>query len=97
MDTKILISILIAISLIVGIGFVVAHGTDTNDNDASYNMEEMSEMMDMMDESGMMGMMMENMDEMHEQMEEMMSDEGMREEMLEHMKNCPMMKRFGSS
>ena len=93
MQTKILIGILLIISLIAGIGIAIAHGTNTNNNDnASNSIEGMEEMMKSMmnNEDGNMPMigMMSNMDE--ESMEQMMDDEEMRGEMLEHMKSCPM-------
>lgn len=92
MERKILFGI-IAIVLIAGIGIVVAH--TTSDNEDERVMSGMEEMMDSEDMTGMMSMM-NNMDmnEMNEMMEEMMNDEEFREEMIEHMKDCPMMKRF---
>ena len=103
MQTKILIGILLIISLIVGIGIVFAHGNGESESNTSNSMEEMMESM-MDDEDGDMPMrgmmgMMSNIDEesMEEMMESMMDDEEMKKEMLEHLENCPMMKRFGSS
>lgn len=97
METKILIGI-IAVVLIAGIGIVVAHTTSESENEDERVMSGMQGMVDSEDMKGMMSMMnsmnTDDMNEMHEMMEEMMNDEEFREEMLEHMKDCPMMKRF---
>lgn len=105
METKILISILISAVLLVGLGIVMAH--EINKNDEFTESDDMTEHMAMMgnmhggiEENVAMTGMMDNMDmneEMHEVMEEMMNNETLREEMSEHMKNCPMMKRYASS
>ena len=99
METKKLIGILLMISLIVGTGIVVAHGNENNNEDES-DITGMMSMMNNMDNE-MMESMMGNMDEesmeaMYGMMEEMMDNEEFRDEMLEHMKACPMMKRHAS-
>jgi hypothetical protein len=45
-------------------------------------------------EDTMEGMMNDMDEDMIEEMEKMMEDEEFRDEMLEHMGDCPMMKRF---
>lgn len=90
METKILIGILLIASLIIGIGIVVAHGNENKDDSETEVMHnDMGEMHEIME--SMMGGMHE---EMMEEMEEIMNNELLREEMLEHMKDCPMMKPY---
>lgn len=90
---NLLIGSLLIAGLVIGIGIVMAHGNgDKNDNEAEAMHSSMGEMHEMME--SMMGSMNE---QMMGNMDEMMEDEEFREEMLEHMKDCPMMKKNSSS
>lgn len=99
-ETKILMGILLVIVLVTSIGIVIAHGTE--ERGYTGGMRDMEEMMDngnMMSEmmtNGEMENMMHN-GEMSEMMEEHMAEMGNMmddEDMLEHMKDCPMMKNY---
>ncbi len=84
MEAKILIGALLLTGLMVGIGIAVAHDTNENESGSNTMAEIMNEMMgDMHEETlGEMG--------------EMMNNESLIDEMIEHMGGCPMMRNFNS-
>lgn len=86
MKAKILTGILLTIGLIASIGITEAHG---NENKSGHTMIESVEGETSVDMPMMDEMMTGMQEETIKEMQEMMNNEEFRNEMVEHMKNCP--------